>query len=54
MMFSVNTEKWATETFSDAELGDLRGTKRLVKIMTSLANHIGQSIMQSLESAADI
>ncbi len=31
MMFSVNTEKWATETFSDAELGDLRGTKRLAK-----------------------
>ncbi len=54
MMFSVNAEQWATETFSDTELGDLRRTKRLVKITTSLANHIGQSIVQSLESAADI
>ncbi|WP_048660753.1 IS4/Tn5 family transposase DNA-binding protein, partial [Vibrio crassostreae] len=40
--------------FSDAELGDLRRTKRLVKLTASLANHIGQSIVQSLESAADI
>lgn len=54
MMFSVNAEQWATETFSDAELGDLRRIKRLVKITTSLANHIGQSIVQPLESAADI
>lgn len=54
MMFSVNAEQWATETFLDAELGDLRRTKRLVKITASLANHIGQSIVQSLESAADI
>ena len=54
MMFSVNAEQWATETFSDAELGDLRRTKQLVKIKASLANHIGQSIVQSLESAADI
>ena len=52
MMFSVNAEQWATETFSDAELGDLRRTKRLVKITASLANHIDQSIVQSLESAA--
>lgn len=54
MMFSVNAEQWATDTFSDAELGDLRRTKRLVKLTASLANHIGQSIVQSLESAADI
>ncbi|WP_048657867.1 IS4/Tn5 family transposase DNA-binding protein, partial [Vibrio crassostreae] len=40
--------------FSDAELGDLRRTKRLVKLTASLANHIGQSIVQSLESVADI
>ncbi|WP_422640694.1 IS4/Tn5 family transposase DNA-binding protein, partial [Vibrio crassostreae] len=50
MMFSVNAEQWATDTFSDAELGDLRRTKRLVKLTASLANHIGQSIVQSLES----
>lgn len=35
-------------------MGDLRRTKRLVKLAASLANHIGQSIVQTLNSIEDI
>ena len=54
MVFLTDAEKWATETFSRANLGDLRRTKRLVKLTASLANHVGQSIVQSLKSPSDI
>ncbi|WP_255523222.1 IS4 family transposase, partial [Xenorhabdus sp. PB62.4] len=53
-MFSTNTEQWAKETFQYADLGDSRRTKRLVKLASSLANHLGQSLVQSLKSPADI
>ncbi|NDK99872.1 IS4 family transposase [Photorhabdus bodei] len=54
MPFSANAHKWAEKTFEHAELGDSRRTKRLIQIATSLAEHTGQSLMQSLNSPADI
>ncbi|MGL4734858.1 MAG: IS4/Tn5 family transposase DNA-binding protein, partial [Enterovibrio sp.] len=53
-MFLTDAEQWATKTFSQADRGDLRRTKRLVKFTASLADHIGQSIVQSLKSPSDI
>lgn len=53
-MFTTNTEQWAEATFSQANLGDRRRTKRLVSLVSSLANHVGQSLVQSLKSPADI
>ncbi|MDE9542657.1 transposase [Xenorhabdus bovienii] len=53
-MFYIHAEQWADETFSRAKLGDRRRTKRLIKFTASLANHIGQSIVQSLKTPADI
>ncbi len=53
-MFLTEAEPWAKDTFSRANLGDHRRTKRLVKFTSSLANHIGQSIVQSLKTPADI
>ncbi|NHB86895.1 hypothetical protein C5471_03840 [Photorhabdus tasmaniensis] len=38
MMFSVNTQGGAEETFKHAELGDKRRSKRLVQIAASLAD----------------
>lgn len=54
MMFLTDAEQWAKETFSRADLGDSRRTKRLINISSSLANHIGQSLVQSLKTPADI
>lgn len=53
-MFQTHAEQWAYETFSRANLGDSRRTQRLIKFTASLANHIGQSIVQSLKTPADI
>ncbi|AWK40310.1 IS4-like element ISPlu9 family transposase [Photorhabdus laumondii subsp. laumondii] len=53
-MFSTSAEQWANDTFQHAELGDKRRTNRLVKVACSLANHIGQSLVQSLDSPADV
>ncbi|MBC8947388.1 transposase [Xenorhabdus indica] len=54
MMFSTDAEQWAKDTFQYADLGDSRRTKRLIKLTSSLANHLGQSLVQSLKSPADI
>ena len=53
-MFSTDAEQWAKDTFQHSELGDSRRTRRLVKLASSLANHLGQSLVQSLKSPADI
>ena len=53
-MFSADAEQWAKDTFQHSELGDSRRTRRLVKLASSLANHLGQSLVQSLKSPADI
>ncbi|MDE1477873.1 CRISPR-associated endonuclease Cas3'' [Xenorhabdus bovienii] len=49
-MFYTHAEQWADETFSRAKLGDRRRTKRLIKFTASLANHIGQSIVRSMQN----
>ncbi|MGL4734026.1 MAG: IS4/Tn5 family transposase DNA-binding protein [Enterovibrio sp.] len=54
MVFLTDAGQWATKTFSQADRGDLRRTKRLVKLTASLADHIEQSIVQSLKSPSDI
>ena len=53
-MFSSDTAQWAQDTFAQANLGDTRRTKRLVQLATALANHTGQSIVQSMSSPAEI
>ena len=53
-MFLREPSLWAQSIFQTAELGDVRRTKRLVKLAAQLAAHTGQSIVQSLSSSADI
>lgn len=42
-----NGAVWAAETFGQADLGDPRRTRRLVKLAGALAQHTGQSVVQS-------
>lgn len=53
-MFSTSSEQWAKETFSHAQLGDSRRAKRLVVLASNLSNKLGQSLVQSSTSPADI
>ena len=53
-MFSTSSEQWALEIFSQAKLGDIRRTKRLVVLASNLSNKLGQSLVQSSTSPADI
>lgn len=43
---------WAKNTFGDAQLGDLRRTKRLVGVAASFAQHTGESIPAACGSSA--
>jgi hypothetical protein len=43
-MLIQDTEKWANDLFSNAELGDKRRTKRLGKLAHQMASHTGSSI----------
>ncbi len=45
---------WADDIFGSAELGDLRRTRRLVTLASSLAQHTGLSIVQSSHSTAEV
>lgn len=45
---------WANDIFGSAELGDLRRTRRLVTLASSLAQHTGLSIVKSSRSPADV
>lgn len=45
---------WAKTIFGLADLGDLRRTRRLVTFATSLAQHIGLSIVKSAQSTAEV
>lgn len=45
---------WADGVFGRAELGDIRRTRRLVTLATSLAQHVGLSIVKSSHSAAEV
>jgi hypothetical protein len=49
---SVND--WAIETFGACDLDDKRRTQRLFKVASSLASHIGQSLVKSCGSTAEI
>ncbi len=40
----TNPSKWARQTFRGAKLGDLRRTKRLVRVAAALGTHTGASI----------
>lgn len=53
-MFIKDTEEWAEKMFSDAELGDKRRTKRLVKLSSQIAAHTGASIVQATSDNASI
>lgn len=53
-MFIKNTEQWAEELFGNAELGDNRRTKRLVKLSSQMATHTGTSVVQAAGDTASI
>ncbi|WP_071604702.1 IS4/Tn5 family transposase DNA-binding protein, partial [Dickeya chrysanthemi] len=46
MVFS-DCYSWADDIFGSAELGDLRRTRRLVTLASSLAQYTGLSIVKS-------
>jgi hypothetical protein len=45
---------WADNLFGNARLGDIRRTRRLVTLATSLAQHAGLSIVKSSHSTAEV
>jgi hypothetical protein len=53
-MFIKDTEQWAEQTFGNADLGDKRRTKRLVKLSGQLAARTGASIVQAAGDTAAI
>ena len=46
--------QWARQTFGGSELGDKRRTERLVKVASGLAGRVGQSLVKSCGSEAEI
>ncbi|WP_124013315.1 IS4/Tn5 family transposase DNA-binding protein [Shewanella psychromarinicola] len=54
MMLIKDTEEWASHLFKHAELGDVRRTKRLIKISHQMASNIGSSIVNASGSQASI
>jgi hypothetical protein len=53
-MSLANRQWWAMEQFGEAELGDARRTKRLVKLATQMAAHSDGSIPQQTGTIADM
>ena len=53
-MLIKNTEEWANHLFKNANLGDERRTKRLVKISHLMASNSGSSIVKASGSPASI
>lgn len=47
-------DKWAVETVSTAELGDLRRTDRLVKMATAIAENPSASLPESMRNGAEM
>lgn len=45
----TDAEEWAIQTFKDSKLGDLRRTRRLVKLAVSYAKNIGSSTVECCE-----
>ena len=52
MMMPV--EQWARQTFGGSDLGDKRRTERLVTVASGLAGQVGQSLVKSCSSEAEI
>jgi len=46
--------RWAADQFGSADLGDVRRTRRLVKLATQMAGHSSGSIPQQAGQAADV
>ncbi|CAG18918.1 hypothetical protein PBPRA0487 [Photobacterium profundum SS9] len=53
-MYISTPQDWATSLFGQANLGDPRRTKRLVKVATNLALHTGESLVKSSQQPAEI
>ncbi|CAG22782.1 IS4-like element ISPpr3 family transposase [Photobacterium profundum] len=53
-MYISTPQDWATSLFGQANLGDPRRTKRLVKVATNLALHTGKSLVKSSQQPAEI
>ncbi|HCM1915985.1 TPA: IS4 family transposase [Salmonella enterica subsp. salamae serovar 28:r:e,n,z15] len=53
-MVLSDSYSWANDIFGSAEVGDLRRTRRLVTLASSLAQHTGLSIVQSSHSTAEV
>ncbi|MCL2641276.1 MAG: hypothetical protein FWD53_10555 [Phycisphaerales bacterium] len=50
----ANREQWAQSQFAQVQLGDLRRTRRLVKLTTMMAGNTSGSIPQQTGSSADM
>ena len=44
-----NTQHWAQDMFGWCELGDVRRTRRVVKMAEQLATHTGRSLARSCD-----
>jgi hypothetical protein len=53
-MLVKNSEEWANNLFGNAELGDKRRTKRLVKLSHLMASNTGSSIVKASGTQAEI
>jgi len=53
-MFIPNVQTWSESTFGACSLGDVRRTKRLVKMAASLAGNTGQSVVKSVDDDSQV
>jgi hypothetical protein len=53
-MFISDVKSWSENTFGKCALGDARRTKRLVKMIASLAKSIGQSVVKSIDDESQV
>ena len=52
-MIDSGKETWAANELRDAELGDARLNKRLVKVVGTLASHAASSVPEACDSWAE-
>ncbi len=53
-MVTTDANQWAEETFKEAELGDPRRKKRLIKLASDIAANYGESVVKASEDSASI
>jgi Transposase DNA-binding/Transposase DDE domain len=53
-MFISDVQSWSENTFGKCVLGDVRRTKRLVKMAASLAARTGQSVVKSMDGESQV